>query len=86
MTTATHTLATTITATQRIAAAKADAADSRHMVNQLADTAVAPIDRITLLLAANFCATAARHLDEAYTIVSDYQTDNLEHIEKGGSA
>ena len=86
MTTATHNQAMAITATQRIATAKADAADARHKVNRLADNAVAPIDRVMLMLAATFCHTAARQLTEAYTILSDYQTDNLEHMEKGHPA
>jgi hypothetical protein len=83
MTTATHTLATTITATHRVATAKADAADARHKLNRLADNAAAPIDKIMLMLAATFCHTAARQLAEAYTILSNYQTETLHHIEKG---
>jgi len=86
MTTATHNLAMAITATQRIATAKADAADARHKVNRLADNAVAPIDRVMLMLAATFCHTAARQLAEAYTILTQYHTDTMHEIDKGHRA
>jgi hypothetical protein len=70
-------------ATSRIATAKADAAYSRIMVRNLAAQAAAPIDRITLELAATFCQTAARHLSEAYTIVRDYKHEPLDADTKG---
>jgi len=66
------------TATDQILIAKADAADSRQMVNNLADQAAAPIDRVMLMLAATFCQTAARQLSEAYAIVRDYKHEPLD--------
>lgn len=74
-------------ATSHIALAKADAAYSRRMVHDLAQQAAAPIDRITLELAATFCQTAARHLSEAYAIVRDYKHEPLDaDNEKGEHA
>jgi hypothetical protein len=74
-------------ATSRIATAKADAAYSRILIHNLADQAAAPIDRITLQLAATFCQTAARHLAEAYAIVRDYKHEPLDaDNEKGEHA
>lgn len=65
-------------ATSRIATAKADVAHAQIMVNNLADQAAAPIDKIMLRLAATFCHTADRQLGEAYTIVRDYNAEPLD--------
>jgi len=77
---------TAAAATSQLAQAHAETAEGGAQVRTLAAQAAAPIDRITLLLAANFCGTAARHLAEAYAIVRDYDADNLDAPEKGAPA
>ena len=68
---------TTVTvARTRLVIASSDAEYSKTLINDMADKAHhLPIDRVMLLLASSFCATARRHLEQALSIINDIEQE-----------
>jgi len=60
----------------RLVIASSDAEYSKTLINDMADEAHhLPIDRVMLLLACSFCATARRQLDQALSIINDIEQE-----------
>jgi len=59
----------------RLVIAGSDAEYTKTLINDMAADTPAKIDRVMLLLAGSFCATARRHLEQALSIINDIEQE-----------
>jgi hypothetical protein len=65
-------------AKSRISVAREDAAYTRALIGEMAETTPATIDRLMLRLATTMCSTAERQLSAALDILNDVAAEPLD--------